>query len=543
MSHPSARYICSAMTVKKAQVYLNGLKDGSKNPGSRLEHILNSQGLVLNDLYAKDLIAALMNTRLPQMFAESGVVLDGTDWSIDENSILADIVLSTTGTSAYNNGAHRGQRDHNQPLEVHFLYTSGALLRNGHRNLTSDMREVIRQDQTLDEEAYYHLYERRLLPGLLAQNHAARIDGKPLVINIPGMGLGQFAGRYQQQLKAAFPKVLKRFFQEHADELDMVHTVNYDPYEGFPNNENPFAIPLQNTKIRLLARPLTGLPAGEQGEVASQLEFPKDGANYRGCRLVKVVAWDPFSYPGNDIWVNNADQGNGRETDDGVSFASSDTLRAMKNIGQFGEGFPEFFAYNSQQGIFYAQNEGLYVDYTSLANYPSKIMPDMIDFVVNDTVLELFKRINELKSHAKELLTHPNDALAQRKATILNDVAEQMQNRLDVFFTTPGEKRWGDLNLRANLILSREQEATLGEHRRPVLRWIKEFIALFATLFIGSIAITAYNAYKAEPGTFSLNKVGFFSETASTCKVDNVFEGLQDVVEDESLRDVNSYVF
>lgn len=50
-------------------------------------------------------------------------------------------------------------------------------------------------------------------------------------------------------------------------------------------------------------------------------------------------------------------QGNGRATDDGVSFASSDVILALFNMGQFGSDSPAIkIKYNSSQGIAYATN-------------------------------------------------------------------------------------------------------------------------------------------------------------------------------------------
>jgi hypothetical protein len=425
------RYVCSATTVEKAQVYLDALKGGDQ-PGALLKAAIEvavppgerSDDLRYNDFLAaldvKTFIALLMNTRKAQIFAESGVVLLGGDWNITENAILADMVFTTTDTCAFNNGAHQSHVNHRVPLAVNYIFASGALLRNDFDSQTSDMEEVLNHG-TLDEEAYYRLYERRLLPGLLAQNRQAKIDKTPLVVNIPGMGLGQFAGQFGLQVKQAFPGVLRRFFTEHAAELDMVHTVNYDPYEQFPGNQDPFAGPLVGTTIRLLARPLRGLPAGAQGFTASQLEFPKDGTDYNGFRLVKIVAWDPFSYPGNDIWVNQVSGfgSNGRATDDGVSFASSDVIKAMIYMGQFAgdkELYNSDFVYNPDEGIYYVQDaEHNTIAYSELAERASLITPAMIDFVDSNYTksLAFHAKIKELDDYVVNLrVSHHSDPLA-----------------------------------------------------------------------------------------------------------------------------------
>ncbi|MFA5960211.1 MAG: hypothetical protein WC785_06815 [Tatlockia sp.] len=384
MPKPIGHYFYSEDTLCKAESYLKLLANRKARPGGRLQAVLKKANLTdFNALDAKQLLALLMNTRKPKIFAEIEPLLDGTDWNLQENAILGDMVFSTTGTHAFNNGAHYGkQTDHQKPLATHFLFISSALLRNDNGKQTSDMQEVLVENQ-VDEDAFYKLYERRLLPGLLIQNEQARKDNTLLVINIPGLGCGAFGGEYESQCRAALPRILKRLFETHSDKLDAVHTINYDPFEKLEKDEfTTDTIP--GTQIRLMARPYQGLPEGATGSVASQLEFPKDGTDYTNCRLLKIVAWDHFSFPGNDLWVNNRQKGNGRQTDDGVSFASSDVVLALFNMGQFGSKVSNFkIQYDKQQGIAYAippKSKNAF-GYEELAKLPSCVSVKMIDVV------------------------------------------------------------------------------------------------------------------------------------------------------------------
>lgn len=384
MPSPNGRYLCSQATLLKAGQYLASLISGDAQPGKYLQKVLADARVNVHDLTAKQLIAFLMNTRLPKVFAESGTAQDGSDWNMQETSILGDVSFSTTETYAFNNGAHYGGFvGHPQPLEVNFLFMASSLLVNGRGNQTCDMQEVLVGNK-INDEAFFKLYERRFLPGLRAQNKQANIDGKQLVINIPGLGCGMFAGEYESEVRRALPLALKRLFDTYGPELNMLHTVNYDPY--LPLAEDTFTSIVPNTNIRLMARPLTRLPIGAVGQVASQLEFPKDGTDYSNCRLVKVVAWDHFSYPGNDIWVNGGLAfGNGRMTDDGVSFASSDVILAMFALGQF-YGLPvtKVF-YDDHSGIAYAldprdPSKIEPISYADLARmYPSEVTEAMLD--------------------------------------------------------------------------------------------------------------------------------------------------------------------
>ena len=113
MPKPTGRYLCSEETLLKVESYLKLLIAGTTEPGARLAKVLSIAKIAdFSTINAKQLIAFLMDTRKPKIFAESEPTLDGSDWNLQENAILGDIVFSTTGTHAFNNGAHIGQQDH-----------------------------------------------------------------------------------------------------------------------------------------------------------------------------------------------------------------------------------------------------------------------------------------------------------------------------------------------------------------------------------------------------------------------------------------------
>ena len=69
---------------------------------------------------------------------------------------------------------------------------------------------------------------------------------------------------------------------------------------------------------------------------------------------------------------------------------------------------------------------------------------------------------------------------------------------------------------------------TLKMHRHsPWLRCFNEFLALLGTAFVGSLAYTAYNAYNAPKGTFTLEQCGFFSKPTSLKKANSIFDMLE----------------
>jgi hypothetical protein len=73
---------------EKALLYLGGLRAGT-SPGKYLGDPLRAVDLLR--IKAVEFMEMLMRTKLPQIFAESDVYGDGTDWNRDELSILGDI--------------------------------------------------------------------------------------------------------------------------------------------------------------------------------------------------------------------------------------------------------------------------------------------------------------------------------------------------------------------------------------------------------------------------------------------------------------------
>lgn len=71
--------------------YLDALKSGVK-PGRYLQAQLATSGI--NSLDVIGLLELLVNTKKPQIFAESAVRGDGTDWNAQELSILGDLSIA-----------------------------------------------------------------------------------------------------------------------------------------------------------------------------------------------------------------------------------------------------------------------------------------------------------------------------------------------------------------------------------------------------------------------------------------------------------------
>lgn len=559
------QYLYSQLTAEKVTPYLEALCSGQKKPGLRLQSLITQTKVNLEKLGPTQFVALLMNTRQPKLFAESEATIGvGKDWTAEENAILADVIFSTTGTHAYNTGEHDGFTNYpeDERPEVHFLFVSSPLLRNDQGCQTSDMLELIRADGSINAEAYYRMIERRLLPGLLVQNRDAVQTNTPLVLNIPGLGLGQFAGKHRDALRRLLPQTLRRLFDQHGKELIMFKVVNYDPYSPLLEKDT-FSGEIHG--IHLMARPYQRCAPGAP---AAQLAYPKDGRDYTGYRIVKVVAWDPFSFPGNDIWIKFSGRPPatehyfGRKTDDGVAFASSDALVAMVAMGQFGQGNEISVEYSSHRGIVYPmclveqsiQSTVWHLYFVE--QYLSNVTAEMLDVVsIPVTLLSsnlqsprqteertAFVQALQAKLHIMKQYTNGGHTeLELRKTALLRQIVQQVEQAIQVFLAIP-EPSQSDLDTLYNQVnavasqISPEDQAVLAQHRQPILRWLKEIAAMILTLGAPLIytGYRAYRMYQQDPAHFSWKNVpfGLFSETRSLAAL----RGLQTCIENAGPR-------
>lgn len=143
---------------EKVKDYLSQLKSG-KECGRYLSEQL--QNCDLESLSSEEFLEFLVNTKRPQIFAESAIMGAGLDWSLEELSILGDIGIAVS-VNIYDNGQHRMPEIHEKPCSGTLLYIPGALLASCSKT-PADWDEVTVNGE-VDPESYKSLYERRLLP-------------------------------------------------------------------------------------------------------------------------------------------------------------------------------------------------------------------------------------------------------------------------------------------------------------------------------------------------------------------------------------------
>jgi hypothetical protein len=303
------------VALQKAEAYRQTLQAQATSAGAYLDAVLS--GKDLSQVGTSEWIEDLLKTKRPQIFAESAVVGDGSDWSPIELSILGDISIAVPVT-VYDDGQHAAPQIPPIPFNATLLYVPGALLRNGQGQTPADWHAVIRGGK-IDADAYYALYERRLLPGFLYANQVAKALGQPAFITLPGLGCGQFAGKFHGQLGVMLRVTLVRLLENHAAHFSHIRAVYYDPYRECQNER------LEMGQISFFVRPLTQGNASKS-QLCPPPTYQEGGDDFSRCQLFSFVAWDHVSWPGNDFYLGS------RATDDGVKAAATSSMATMTGV-------------------------------------------------------------------------------------------------------------------------------------------------------------------------------------------------------------------
>ena len=145
MNHVQTSYsiIIPQDTLLRADKYLNELQLDRTLPGKRLQPLIQDEEL--KQFQSSDLLGKLFDTKIPQIFAESEVVGDGSDWNLTELRLLGDISVAVPVT-IYDNGKHHHPIQHQPPFSGMLVFTPGALLCNGQGLIPPDLEEVTSGD-------------------------------------------------------------------------------------------------------------------------------------------------------------------------------------------------------------------------------------------------------------------------------------------------------------------------------------------------------------------------------------------------------------
>ncbi|KTD54694.1 hypothetical protein [Legionella quateirensis] len=309
----SGEILISEITLKKIKEYHQYLcTQGIDEAGAYLKQQLETSLLPIEEMDLVTFTQFIIQSKIPKIFAESGVYHDKRDWTLQEESILGDIGIHMP-VSFFNDGGHYSSfNNHTPPISGNLAYIPGALLRSDLSNTSADLQEVI-VDGHFNQQRFNELYERRLLPLLLNINSQAKNEGKLAAITVPGIGTGQFAGQYGDIIKEAFRTALEYVLEKNEAQLTQIDIIHYDPYSG----DEAQAKNIGHIDYRVSPSSIE--------ETTGQLEYPK-GSSASTHTLTSFVAWDQFSWPGNDFWPGS------RATDDGVKAASTDTMAVITGV-------------------------------------------------------------------------------------------------------------------------------------------------------------------------------------------------------------------
>ena len=314
------RIVMHPIAYREAEAYRSALScDGIALAGSYLQKVLSDQDV--DQMSTEVFIENLMHTKPPQIFAESSLHGDGSDWNQTELTLLGDIGVAVDVT-VFDDGKHHHPKVHESPFSACLLFTPGALLRNDQGGAPADWDKVTKGGH-IDPAGYQRLYERRLLPLLIYANEHAGSRGKQALVTVPGLGCGQFAGPFIGQLGEQFKDAWVALLEKHGASLPNITAVYYDPFMECQNER------IEIHGMSLLVRPLM---QGHQDkpQLCRPVDYAEEGDDFSDCLLFSVVAWDHVSWPGNDFY------GGARATDDGVKAAATSSMKTLTGIeGQY----------------------------------------------------------------------------------------------------------------------------------------------------------------------------------------------------------------
>ena len=302
-------------SFQRVKDYQRALTLQEKEPGRYLQERLH--GKTLSNLSADTFLEALVRTKKPQLYAENGIIGDGSDWNQDELSILGDVGISVPVT-VFDNGRWSQPQGHAAPFSAELLFIPGALLAGRGPVEPVDHQELVVAGE-IDEAAYYRLYERRLLPLFVHANAVSEQKGKQAFITVPGIGCGYFAGRFRNSLKPLLEKTLFAFLEKHYERFSSIRAVYFDPNSGLENARHEFS------HLTYLVRPLE---AGnwEKPQLCPPEKYEEGDDDFSNCDLFSVVAWDHVSWPGNDFYIDS------RNSDDGVKAAATCSMASLTGV-------------------------------------------------------------------------------------------------------------------------------------------------------------------------------------------------------------------
>ena len=112
-------------SLQKAADYWNKIQTRKASAGKFLQRLLKQEDT--RTWTTEDFLQALCATKRPRIFAESEVIGDGSDWTLEELGLLGAIGVAVP-VVIYDNARHSNPVIHAQPFEGMLLYTAGGII-------------------------------------------------------------------------------------------------------------------------------------------------------------------------------------------------------------------------------------------------------------------------------------------------------------------------------------------------------------------------------------------------------------------------------
>jgi hypothetical protein len=309
------KFIMNHTVLQRAKMYLTSIQLELIEPGKLVGEILEEKDLA-NFLTIDNFLELLVNTKQLQCFAETG----SGGWNLQEIDLLGQIGF-IADVRAYDNGHWTKPIVHPEPIPFTLMFMPGTLLKSGD-SVTPDMNKILVNGKFVWDK-FYEVMEEKLLPLLRYANTVCANEDKNGHISLPALGGGYFSGNYGVEVKEGLLKVLRQLLINYYGQFPCIKTIRYDGRALMPSYQRDV---IGGTSLFAYASAM-------DNDTPSQLRGPNRRGDYNpNDKFFSIVAWDHFSYPGNDFWTM------GRHSDDGVKAAATSVMSNITNrLGYYDE--------------------------------------------------------------------------------------------------------------------------------------------------------------------------------------------------------------
>ncbi|XP_028969188.1 uncharacterized protein LOC114828627 [Galendromus occidentalis] len=309
---PQYEILLRADVLQSLSDYRDALLRKSAEAGSHFGKLLKEKQL--EDLSTESMLELLLQTKKPLFFAKRSLKGDGSDWTPAEVRILGNVCLGVEVT-VFDNGCWKPKdaefKTHAVPFTAHLVFVPGPLL-TGSRS--PDYTDLV-EGERLNSSKYFELMKRRLEPAFDFINSKSSQERKALVV-IPGIGCGLFGGKFTKELPSILEETIARILHQNHQRWLYIKCTTFVPFDG----------EMKSTSIGKISYRVRPHLKHKTPMLSETKEFEEGSDDFSKDHLFKLVAWDHFSYPGNNFFRCK------RQTDDGVSAAATDCMARVLGV-------------------------------------------------------------------------------------------------------------------------------------------------------------------------------------------------------------------